>query len=223
MLSKKYVFMFIFRCACKANFRFWLHYFFPEVVRSTLRSRAKMQKVTTQSCDWQFRAKTLVSWPVPLSPGAVLTNPRSQYWYTQRVLFSAPNLSFQERNSGAKIGSWPCMHTEKSKKTIFSKICNHFPNLGRHSQTSGSSEPGRVRSTLRKHFSIQYPFIQDFAENSTLHWNDSFAQFPVACKVKFFQNRKKSGILEVLNSFPFFSWFFSWEFQSGYWGRNSEF
>ena len=66
---------------------------------------------------------------VSLSAGPVLSNPGSQYWKTQSVLIWAQNLLFQERNSKAKFGSWRCMRTKKSKKSNFSKIRNHFPNV----------------------------------------------------------------------------------------------
>ena len=92
------LFFFIFRCACNANFRLSRRYFFPEMVRSTLRGWAKMWKVATQSCGWQFRAKSLTSWPVSLSAGPMCKTPGSSYWWSHSVWISAPNLFKQPRN-----------------------------------------------------------------------------------------------------------------------------
>ena len=96
------------------------------MVRSTLRSRAKMQKVTTPDRDFQNRPKSLSSWPfVRIDSFRGKKSPVEEASTT----LNHPGFIFKSFTVAEKFGSQSrklaIMVTEKLKKSIF---LEKFPN-----------------------------------------------------------------------------------------------
>ena len=135
------------------------HSTFILVVRSTLRSRAKIWKVRRADRDWKFGAVLLISDAFRLVDLHTKLNPRSQYWWEYSVLIWASDLCQEQSSLKGKVGCWSVMESHRDQfLTIFGK--------------SSKSIPGENLS-IRIEFSVEEWFISTYSDQklSNLKWD----------------------------------------------------
>ena len=92
------------------------------MVRSTLRSRAKMWKVGGPDDDWQNLLSLLRPDTFLNSPRTELLNPGSQYWEQGFYWRTASDLEYHQRNHGGKVGSWHHERVDFFKSLDFLRV-----------------------------------------------------------------------------------------------------